>query len=90
MNSGDRIDVVLLVGTNDLSNRSVNPAELIDSLDDSLSELKRFSNVREIFFCKIPPRFVYHHINNKVARFNELLIERFNATEEFLTGLGLH
>ena len=47
------LDVVLLAGTNDLSDRRIIPEKLIDKLDASLTELKQFSNVSEIFICKI-------------------------------------
>ena len=41
-------DVALLAGTNDLSKREVKPEDLIENLDKSLTELKRFQNVNEI------------------------------------------
>ena len=47
-------DVVLLAGMNDLSKREVKPEDLIENLDKSLTELKHFQNVNEIFLCKIP------------------------------------
>ena len=66
-------DVVLLAGTNDLATRGVNPDNLIDKLDKSLTDLKRFDNVQRVFLCKIPSRFDLHNVNSKVSRFNELL-----------------
>ena len=79
----DRIlDVVLLAGTNDLSDRRITPEKLIDKLA-SLTELKQFSNVNQIFICKIPARFDFQSINHKVSQFNQLLFERFSHTEEF-------
>ena len=78
-------DVVLLAGTNDLSKREVKPEDLIENLDKSLTELIRFQNVNEIFLCKIPPRCNYVSINTKVKLYNQLLFERFYATEEFIT-----
>ena len=54
-------------------------------LDDSITELKRFSNVVQIILCKIPPRFDHHSINTQVCLFNELLVERFLDTQDFLT-----
>ena len=42
-------DVVLLAGTNDLSECEVKAEDLIENLDKSLTELKRFPNVNEIF-----------------------------------------
>ena len=53
-----KADLVLLVGTNDLSSCSVSPEILISSLENSITELKDFSNLQQIFICKIPPRFV--------------------------------
>ena len=44
----EHIDLVLLAGTNNLSNRSVSPEDLIDKLDEYVSELKRFSNLGHI------------------------------------------
>ena len=78
-------DVVLLAGTNDLSKREVKPEDLIENLDKSLTELKRFQNVNEIFLCKIPPGCDYVSINTKVKLYNQFLFERFFATEEFIT-----
>ena len=79
------IDLVLLAGTNDLSNRSVSPKDLIDKLDKCISELKGFSNLGHIFLCQIPNRFDFHAVNSEVLRFNELLSERYSDTEDFLT-----
>ena len=81
----EHIDLVLLAGTNDLSNRSVSPEDLIDKLDEYISELKGFSNPGHIFLCQIPNRFDFHAINYEVLRFNELLSERYSDTEDFLT-----
>ena len=81
----DRLpDVVFMAGTNDLSDRRITPGKLIDKLDASITELKQFSNVNQIFICKIPARFDFQGINNKVSEFNQLLFERFSDTEEFL------
>ena len=74
-----------MAGTNDLSKRDVSPEDLMKELDDSITELKRCSNVGQIFLCKIPPRFDHYNINTKVCLFNELLVERFLDTEDFLT-----
>ena len=81
----EHIDLVLLAGTNDLSNRSVSPEDLIDKLDECISELKGFSNLGHIFLCQIPNRFDFHAVNSKVILFNELLSERYSDTEDFLT-----
>ena len=62
----ETLDVVLLAGTNDLSNRSVSPEKLINTLDSSLKEFKQFNNVHHVFLCKIPPRFGFHNVNIKV------------------------
>ena len=83
--SNEDIDLVLLVGTNDLSTRGVSPVDIINKFDDSVTELKRFSNLNQVFLCKVPRRFDNHNINRKVAQFNELLVERFYATEDFIS-----
>ena len=83
--NSESFDVVLLAGTNDLSNRSVSPDDLIDKLHSSLNELMQFDNVRHIFLCKIPPRLDYHNINSKVNHFDQLLFERFSDTEEHIS-----
>ena len=83
--NNQQLDIVLLAGTNDLSKRDVSPEDLMKELNDSITELKRFSNVGQIFLCKIPSRFDHHNINTKVCLFNELLAERFLDTEDFLT-----
>ena len=72
-----KADLVLLGGTNDLSSRSVSPEILISSLENSITELKEFSNLQQIFICKIPPRFDFHNVNSKVTRYNVLLEEQF-------------
>ena len=83
--SNNHIDLALLAGTNDLASCNANPELLIKTLDDQITELKRFNNLGHIFLCKIPYRFDSHVVNSKVIRFNELLHERFSDTEEFLT-----
>ena len=83
--SNVHLDIVLMAGTNDLSKRDVTPEVLIKEFDDSITVIKRFSNVGQIFLCKIPQRFDHHNINTKVCLFNELLVERFLDTEDFLT-----
>ena len=72
-----KADLVLLAGTKDLSSRSVSPEILISSLENSITELKEFSNLQQIFICKIPPRFDFHNMNSKVTRYNVLLEEHF-------------
>ena len=47
--NNQQLDIVLLAGTNDLSKRHVSPEGLIKELDDSITKLKRFSNVGQIF-----------------------------------------
>ena len=71
--SDEILDVVLLVGTNDLSNNNSYPEYLIDDLDSALTDLTHFSNVQHVFICKIPPRLDFHNIKNKVSEFNSLL-----------------
>ena len=72
-----KADLVLLAGRNDLSSRSVFPEILTSSLQNSITELKEFSNLHQIFICKIPPRFDFHNVNGKVTRYNVLLEEQF-------------
>ena len=79
--SSETLDVVLLSGTNDLSNRSVSPEKLINTLDSSLKELKQFNNVHHVFLCKIPPRFDFHNVNIKVNQYNNILSELFSDSE---------
>ena len=81
----EHIDLVLLTGTNDLSNRSVSTEDLTDKLDEYISELNGFSNIDYIFLCQIPNRFDFHAVNSKVLRLNELLSERYSDTEDFIT-----
>ena len=83
--SDDRIDLVLLAGTNDLANRNVSPEDLIKELDESITDLTAFSNLHEIFPCQLPPRFDNHIVNSKVSLYNELQKGRFLDTEEFIT-----
>ena len=47
--------------------------------------MKCFDNVQHVLLCKIPSRFDSHNINSKVSRFNELLVERYLDTEEWIT-----
>ena len=61
------------------------PEDLMKELDDSITELIRFSNVGQIFLCKTPARFDHHNINTKVCLFNKMLVEHFLDTEDFLT-----
>ena len=81
----EHIDLVLLAGTNDLASRNVSPDELIKRLNETISELTVFQNLHHIFIYQLPPRFDFHDVNSKVIRFNELLLERFADTEEFVT-----
>ena len=62
----------------------ITPEKLTDKLDASLTELKQFSNINQIFICKIPARFDFQSINHQVSQFNQLLFEPFSDTEEFL------
>ena len=52
-----------------------------------MNELTEFHNLHHIFLCQLHPIFDFHNINAKVTCFNELLIERFADTEEFVTVL---
>ena len=82
-----KADLVLLAGTNDLSSRSVSPEILISSLENSIAELKEFSNLQQIFICKIPPRFDFHNVNSKVTRYN-VLLEEHSPDSDFVHVLG--
>ena len=55
-NAGDSLHIVLLAGTNDLSRCKTQPINLMDNLIESLDELEKFTNVKGIFVCKLPPR----------------------------------
>ena len=74
-----------MAGTNDLTRRDVSPESLIEELDSSITELKQFSNLDNVFICKIPARLDHSLINRKVALYNELLVERFSNTEEYIS-----
>ena len=50
--NSENCDVVLLAGTNDLSNRNVSPDDLIGKPDSSLTELIQFDNVRQSFSAR--------------------------------------
>ena len=81
----EHLDIVILAGTNDLTTRDVSPESLIEELDSSITELKQFSNLDNVFICKIPARLDRSLINRKVALYNELLVERFSDTEEYIS-----
>ena len=81
----EHLDIVILAGTNDLTRRDVSPESLIEELDSSITELKQFSNLDNVFICKIPARLDRSLINRKVALYNELLVERFSDTEEYIS-----
>ena len=78
----DHFDLILLAGTNDLSSHNTTAEDLIKRIDESIRHLTSFSNIGQIFLCKIPPRLNFKNINSKVLDFNKLLAERFNTTEE--------
>ena len=80
--SNDHFDLVLLAGTNDLSSRNTTAEDLIKRIDESVRHLTSFSNIGQIFLCKIPPGLDFKNINSKVLDFNKLLAERFDTTEE--------
>ena len=81
----EHLDIVILARTNDLTRRDVSPESLIEELDSSITELKQFSNLDNVFICKIPARLDRSLINRKVALYNELLVERFSDTEEYIS-----
>ena len=74
-----------MAGTNDLTRRDVSPESLIEELDSSITELTQFSNLDKVFICKIPARLDCSLINRKVALYNELLVEWFSNTEEYIS-----
>ena len=76
-NAGDLLHIVLLAGTNDLSHRKTQPMYLMDNLIESLDELKKFTNVKSIFVCKVPPHSDISYVNQKVYEFNQLLLDKF-------------
>ena len=61
------VDVVLLAGTNDLSNKHSCPEDLINDLDSTLTDLTHFSKVQHVFICKIPPRLDFITSTTKSA-----------------------
>ena len=81
----EHLDIVILAGTNDLTRRDVSPESLIEELDSSITELKQFSNLDNVLICKIPAKLDRSLINRKVALYNELLVERFSDTEEYIS-----
>ena len=72
-NAGDWLHIVLL----DLSRRKTQPIYLMDNLIESTDELKKFTNVKSIFVCKLPPRSDISRVNQKVYEFNQLFEHRF-------------
>ena len=59
-------NIVLLAGTNDLRKRKTSPKSLLEVLDDSINELKSFSNLQDVFLVKLPPRCDIASVNHKV------------------------
>ena len=80
-NAGDSLHIVLLAATNDLSRRKTQPINLMDNLIESLDELKKFTNVKSIFVCKLPPRSDMSRVNQKVYEFNQLLLDKFSNSD---------
>ena len=70
-------NIVLLAGTNDLRKRKCSPKSLLEALDDSINELKSFSNLKDIFLVKLPPRCDIASVNHKVNIYNQLLDDHF-------------
>ena len=68
-------------GANDLSCRQTKPINLIDNLIESLDKLKKFTNVKSIFLCKLPPRSDISCVNQKVYEFNQLLLDKFGNSD---------
>ena len=71
----------VVAGTNDLNRRNVTPQSLTDQLVDHIAVLKEFSNVKNIFVCKITPRCHRHVINNKISEYNGLIDEHFPSQD---------
>ena len=80
----EHLDFVILVGRNDLTRRDVSSESLSEELDSSITELKQFSNLDNVFICKIPAWLDRSLINRKVALYSELLVEWFSDTEEYI------
>ena len=74
-------NIVLLAGTNDLRKRKCSPKSLLEALDDSINELKSFSNLQDIFLVKLPPRCDIASVNHKVNIYNQLLDDHFTYIE---------
>ena len=70
-------NIVSLAGTNDLRKRKSSPKSLFEALDDSINELKSFSNLQDIFLAKLPPRCDIASVNYKVNIYNQLLEDHF-------------
>ena len=79
-----KANVVLLVGTNDLSRRQTTPRKLLDELIDSINELKKFENIKTLFLCKLPPRSDHAVINRKVSEYNDLLSQHLAEYESVI------
>ena len=64
--------VVILAGTNNLSNKNCTPEDLLDIVLKSVKDLtENFSG--KVFICKVPPRIDLYNVDSKINRFNDLL-----------------
>ena len=54
---------------------------LLETLDDSINELKSFSNLQDVFLVKLPPRCDIASLNHKVNIYNQLLDDHFTNIE---------
>ena len=72
---------VLLAGTNVLRKRKTSPKSLLEALDDSINELKNFSNLLDVFVVKVPPKCDIALVNHKVNIYNQLLNDHFTNIE---------
>ena len=61
------VGIVLLAGTNDLSNKHSCPEDLINDLDSALTDLTHFNKVQHVFICKIPARLDFITSTTKSA-----------------------
>ena len=77
-------DIVMQAGTNDLNKPSVSPLSLIGKLKEHVNDIKSFSNVFNIFLCKVPPRSDKHRVNSKISHFNNLLVDELSNADNVI------
>ena len=74
-------NIVFLDGTNDLRERKTSSTSLLEAFDDSINELKSFSNLQDVFLVKLPPKCDIGSVNHKVNIYNQLLDDHFTNIE---------